>query len=86
MTPLRQRMLEGTGMRKLASSTKNLHVSKAAQFAKHFNNPPDQLGAEEIRTQLLSLVRQEGPSQPVQPMPLRISVLLSRNGGPGLQA
>src|ERR1700733_13202497 len=57
MTPLRQRMLEDMEMRNLASSTKKLYVSKVAQFAKHFNKSPDQLGAEEIRTYLLSLVR-----------------------------
>jgi len=59
MTPLRQRMLEDMEMRNLSARTQKSYVRQVAQFAKHFDKSPDQLGAEEIRTYLLSLVRRD---------------------------
>ncbi len=59
MTPLRQRMLEDMEMRNLSPRTQKTYVGRVAQFAKHFDKSPDQLGPEEIRTYLLSLVRRD---------------------------
>jgi integrase/recombinase XerD len=59
MTPLRQRMLEDMEMRNLSPRTQQCYVRQVAQFAKHFDKSPDQLGPEEIRTYLLSLVRRD---------------------------
>jgi integrase/recombinase XerD len=59
MTPLRQRMLEDMEMRNLSPKTQQSYVRQVAQFAKHFDKSPDQLGPEEIRTYLLSLVRRD---------------------------
>ena len=49
MTPLRQRMLEDLRIRNYAPTTVECYVRSVAEFAKHFNKPPDQLGPEEIR-------------------------------------
>jgi integrase/recombinase XerD len=59
MTPLRQRMLEDMEMRNLSPNTRKSYVRQVAQFAEHFGKSPDQLGPEEIRTYLLSLVRRD---------------------------
>jgi integrase/recombinase XerD len=59
MTSLRQRMLEDMEMRNLSPNTQKNYVRQVAQFAVHFGKSPDQLGSEEIRTYLLSLVRRD---------------------------
>jgi integrase/recombinase XerD len=59
MTPLRQRMLEDMEMRNLSPRTQKSYVGQVAQFAKHFGKSPEQLGPEEIRAYLLSLVRRD---------------------------
>jgi integrase/recombinase XerD len=59
MTPLRQRMLEDMEMRNLSPKTQKNYVGQVARFAKHFDKSPDQLGPEEIRRYLLSLVRRD---------------------------
>ena len=59
MTPLRQRMLEDMEMRNMSPNTRKNYVRQVAQFAVHFGKSPDQLGPEEIRTYLLSLVRRD---------------------------
>src|SRR5271168_1068710 len=50
MTALKQRMLEDLRIRNYASTTISSYIRSVAEFAKHFNKPPDQLGAEEIRS------------------------------------
>src|SRR5271166_803790 len=59
MTPLRQRMLEDLQIRNYAPRTAECYVRSVAEFAKHFNQPPDQLGPEEIRVWQLFLIREK---------------------------
>jgi integrase/recombinase XerD len=59
MTPLRQRMLEDMEMRNLSPNTQKSYVRQVARFAEYFGKSPDQLGPEEIRRYLLSLVRRD---------------------------
>jgi integrase/recombinase XerD len=49
MTALRQRMLEDLRIRNYAPTTVSSYIRSVAEFAQHFNKPPDQLGAEEVR-------------------------------------
>jgi hypothetical protein len=42
-------MLEDLRIRNYSPSTVQCYIRLVAEFAKHFNKPPDQLGAEEIR-------------------------------------
>jgi len=49
MTPLKQRMLEDLRIRNYSPSTVRCYVRSVAEFAKHFNKSPEQLGPEEIR-------------------------------------
>ena len=60
MTPLRQRMLEDLQIRNYAPSTVECYVRSVAEFAKHFNRSPDQLGPEEIRSWQLFLLKEKG--------------------------
>ena len=59
MTLLRQRMLEDLQIRNYAPATMECYVRSVAEFAKHFNRPPDQLGPEEIRSWQLFLIREK---------------------------
>ncbi len=59
MTLLRQRMLEDLRIRNYAPTTVECYVRSVAEFAKHFNKPPDQLGAEEIRSWQLFLLNEK---------------------------
>jgi len=56
MTALRQRMLEDLRIRNYAPSTVKCYIRAVAEFAKHFNKPPDQLGPEEVRSWQLFLL------------------------------
>lgn len=58
MTSLRQRMLEDLRIRNYAPGTVKCYVRLVAEFAKHFNKPPDQLGSEEIRSWQLHLLNE----------------------------
>lgn len=64
MTALRQRLLEDMQMRNLTPNTREAYVRVVAQFARHFNQSPDQLGSEEVRAFLLHLItdRHAAPS------------------------
>jgi hypothetical protein len=44
MTTLKQRMLEDLRIRNYAPTTVACYIRSVAEFAKHFNKPPDQLG------------------------------------------
>src|ERR1700735_4797593 len=59
MTALRQRMLEDLRIRNYAPTTVSSYVRSVADFAKHFDKPPDQLGAEEVRRYQLFLLNEK---------------------------
>jgi site-specific recombinase XerD len=59
MTALRERMLEDLRIRNYAPTTVACYIRSVAEFAKHFNKPPDQLGPEEIRSWQLYLLKQK---------------------------
>jgi integrase/recombinase XerD len=59
MTPLRQRMLEDLRIRNCSPSTVRAYIRCVADFAQHFNKPPDKLGSEEIRSYQLFLLNQK---------------------------
>ena len=59
MTALRQRMLEDLRIRNYAPATVRCYVRVVAEFAQHFNKPPDQLGAEEVRRYKLFLLNEK---------------------------
>ena len=58
MTALRQRMLEDLRIRNYAPTTVACYIRSVAEFAQHFNTPPDQLGPEEIRAWQLFLLNE----------------------------
>lgn len=49
-TPLRQRMREDMQVRNLARNTQESYLQQVTQFAGHFQQSPERLGPEEIRT------------------------------------
>ena len=59
MTALRQRMLEDLRIRNYAPTTVSSYIRSVADFAKHFDKPPDQLGSEEIRSWQLFLLNEK---------------------------
>ena len=59
MTLLKQRMLEDLHIRNYASTTVDCYVRSVADFARHFNKSPDQLGLEEIRSWQLHLLNEK---------------------------
>ena len=59
MTALRQRMLEDLRIRNYAPTTVACYIRSVADFAQHFNKPPDQLGPEEIRAWQLFLLQEK---------------------------
>jgi integrase/recombinase XerD len=59
MTALRKRMLEDLQIRNYAPTTVAAYIRSVAEFAQHFNKPPDQLGSEEIRTWQLFLLHEK---------------------------
>ncbi len=59
MTSLRQRMLEDLRIRNYAPTTVECYVRSVAEFAQHFNKPPDQLGPEEVRKWQLFLLNEK---------------------------
>jgi len=59
MTALRKRMLEDLRIRNYAPATVSCYIRSVADFATHFNKPPDQLGPEEIRAWQLFLLNEK---------------------------
>jgi integrase/recombinase XerD len=57
MTPLRQRLLGDLQIRNYAPRTIACYVAHVAHFARHFGQPPDQLGAEDVRAWHLHLLQ-----------------------------
>lgn len=58
MTELRRRMLEDMRMRNLARGTQELYVRAVANFARHFNKSPSDLGRDQVRQYLLHLIQE----------------------------
>lgn len=56
MTPLRRRMLEDLRVRNYSVRTQETYIGRVADFAKHFDASPEELGPEEIRSYQLHLV------------------------------
>ena len=56
MTELRQRMLEELRLRNYSPQTIRAYTATVADFARHFHQPPDRLGPEQIRTYQLHLL------------------------------
>jgi site-specific recombinase XerD len=52
-------MLEDLQIRNYAPTTVDCYVRSVAEFAKHFNRSPDQLGPEEVRSWQLFLIREK---------------------------
>jgi integrase/recombinase XerD len=59
MTLLKQRMLEDLRIRNYAPSTVHCYIRSVAEFARHFNKPPDKLGPKQIREWQLYLLNEK---------------------------
>ena len=59
MTPLRQRMLEDRQVRNLALNTKPSYGQKVSLSARHFNQSPELLGPEDIRSYQVYLTNEK---------------------------
>ena len=59
MNALRQRMLQDLQLRNYSPHTISAYVRCVADFARHFNQSPDQLGPEQIRAYQLFLVERK---------------------------
>jgi len=57
MTPLRRRMIDDMQIRNLAPLTQTSYVQQVSLFARHFGQPPERLGREEIRAYQIYLTR-----------------------------
>jgi site-specific recombinase XerD len=62
MTALRLRMIEDMRLRNLSRHTIDAYVLAVKQFAEHFGQSPEQLGAEQVRQYLLHLVQEKRAS------------------------
>lgn len=56
MTPLRRRMIDDMTLRNLSPATQQSYIYAVAKFSRFFGRPPEELGAEEVRTYQLHLV------------------------------
>ena len=59
MTELRRKMLEELQLRNYSPHTQRAYIRCVAEFAKHLNTAPDQLGPEHIHEYQLLLVQQK---------------------------
>ena len=56
MTPLRQRLIDELTRRNYSPRTVEAYVAGVARTARHFNRPPDQLTADDLRAFQLALI------------------------------
>ena len=59
MTPLRQRMIEDMQVRNLSPHTQTAYVQQVSLFARHFNQSPEALGPEQIRSYQVHLTNEK---------------------------
>jgi integrase/recombinase XerD len=59
MTPLRQRMIEDMQVRNLSPHTRDSYVRQVAQFARHFDRSPEELGPVDIRSYQVYLANEK---------------------------
>jgi len=59
MTPLRQRMIEDMQVRNLSPHTQDSYVRQVAQFARHFDRSPEELGPVDIRSYQVYLANEK---------------------------
>jgi integrase/recombinase XerD len=59
MTPLRYRMIEDMRIRNLSAHTQRAYVEHVSRFARHFGQPPERLGRDEIRAWQIHLVKEK---------------------------
>src|ERR1035437_2121027 len=59
MTSLRLRMLEDMQIRDLAVNTQESYVQQVSLFARYFNQSPERLGPEQIRTYQVYLTKEK---------------------------
>ena len=59
MTPLRQRMIEDMQVRNLSPHTQDSYVRQVAQFARHFDKSPEELGPVDIRSYQVYLANEK---------------------------
>jgi integrase/recombinase XerD len=59
MSPLRRRMIDDLRVRNYSPRTIEAYVGGVVKFARHFGRSPETLGAEEVRTFQLELLRRQ---------------------------
>jgi len=59
MTPLRQRMIEDMQVRNLSPHTQTAYVQQVSLFARYFNQSPEALGPEQIRSYQVHLTNEK---------------------------
>jgi integrase/recombinase XerD len=59
MTPLRHRMIEDMRIRNLSAHTQRAYVEQVSRFARHFGQPPERLGRDEIRAWQIHLIEEK---------------------------
>jgi len=59
MTELRRKMLEELRLRNYSPHTQRAYIRCVADFARHFNTPPDRLGPQQVHEYQLFLVHRK---------------------------
>ena len=59
MSPLRRRMIDDMMVRNLSPATQQSYIYAVRKFSEYFNQSPDRLGIEDVRTYQLHLIAQQ---------------------------